>query len=446
MDNTISTELRKNLCGTVSEPGDDGFDHDRTVWNGAVDRRPAVVARCADAGDVRTAVLAARRHRLAVSVRGGGHDWAGRAIREGGVVIDLTQMRRVHIDPQQAVGEVQGGALAADLLQAAAPYGLATAAGVVSGIGMTGMTLAGGYGGLVGRFGLALDNLLAAEVVLADGSTVQAGPDGDPELLWALRGGGGNFGVVTSARFRLHELGPVLGGMVMYPFEQAASVLHGYREVIADAPDELTVLAGFVTGPTGAPVVFVAPTWSGDLAAGDAAVAPLTRLGTPLMTGLAPVPYPALLRMFDAGSTAGQHYALGTRWLAELTEDAIAALVEGAATRTSAKSLLMVHQFHGAAARVAPDATAFALRRDHLLAEVIGAWAPDDDAAPHGDWIQRTTAALAPGALPGGYPNILGPEDTERIRLGFGANLDRLRAAKHCYDPDGTFTAIAALH
>jgi FAD/FMN-containing dehydrogenase len=445
MSTTMATELRRGLRGAVWEQGDDGYDDARTVWNGAVDHRPAVVARCADAADVRTALQAARRHEVAVSVRGGGHDWGGRAIREGGVVLDLSAMRGVRIDPAGGFADIQGGVLAGELLDAAAQHGLGTPAGAVRGVGMIGMTMAGGYGGLIGRFGLALDNLVSAGVVLADGSTVSAGPDGDPELLWALRGGGGNFGVVTSARFRLHALGPVLGGMVMYPFDQAGQVLRGYREIIAEAPDELTVMAGFLTGPGGEHAVFVAPTWSGALAAGWAAVDPLTRLGTPLMTGLAPMPYPELLRMFEAGSAAGNRYALGTRWLPDLTGDAITALAEAAVTRTSAMSLLALHQFHGGAARVAPDATAFAQREDHLLAEVIGAWAPGDPASPHLEWIERTTTALEPGAIRGGYPNILGPEDTERTRLGFAGNLARLTAAKHRYDPDGVFSAIASL-
>ena len=256
----IGPELRRTVRGAVWNIGDDGYDDARTVWNGAVDHRPAVVVRCADTSDVRAALLAASRHGLPVSVRGGGHDWAGRAIREGGLVIDLSAMRGVRIDPVSAVAEAQGGALVSDVLDAAATYGLATAAGAVRGLGMVGMSMAGGYGGLIGRFGLALDNLISAEVVLASGSTVLAGPDGDPELLWALRGGGGNFGVVTSARFRLHQLGPVLGGMVMYPFDQARQVLRGYQEVISAAPDELTVMAGVLTGPGGGPGVFLAPT------------------------------------------------------------------------------------------------------------------------------------------------------------------------------------------
>ena len=449
---TIAALLRDRLRGRVWEIGDDGYDDARKVWNGAVDRHPAVVARCLDTDDVRTAVLLAREHDVPLSVRGGGHDWVGRAIRDGGMVIDLTAMRGVHIDPIAAVADAQGGALVADLLDPAATHGLATAAGAVRGIGMAGMTMAGGYGGLIGRFGLALDNLLSAEVVLADGSTVIAGPDGDPELWWALRGGGGNFGVLTTARYRLHALGPVLGGMVMYPYEQAGQVLRGYREVLADAPDELTVMAGLLTGPTGGPVVFLAPTWSGDLAAGEAAIAPLTVLGTPLMTGIAPMPYPELLRLFEAGSAPGNRYALGTHWLPGLTDEVIAAVAEGARTRPSPMSLIALHQFHGAASRVAPDATAFALRHDHVLAEVIAAWRPgpagEDPATtdqPHLDWMEQVSASLAPGALPGGYPNILGPQDSDRTALGFGANLERLRVTKHRYDPDSVFTAIGAI-
>lgn len=444
----VGERLRAHVRGTVWQQQDAGYDAARRVWNGAVDRRPAVVVRCADADDVRTALLVARAHGAAVSVRGGGHDWAGRAVRDGGVVLDLSAMRGVRVDTVAGVAHAQGGALVADVVDPAAAHGLGTATAVVRTVGMAGMTLAGGYGGLAGRFGLALDNLLSADVVLTDGTEVVAGPDGDPELLWALRGGGGNFGVVTAARYRLHPLGPVLGGMVLYPHHEAAQVLRGYREVVASAPDELTVMAGILTGPGTGPAVFVAPTWSGSLDAGEEAVAPLTRLGTQVGGGVARVPYPELIRMFEAGAAPGQHYALGTRWLPTLTDEAIEVLADAAASAPSASSLLALHHLHGAAARVAPDATAFALRRDHLLAEVIAVGSPADagpeaTAAQHA-WVRRVADALAPGALPGGYPNILGPDDHDRVRLGFGANADRLLAAKRRYDPDGVLAAVGA--
>jgi FAD/FMN-containing dehydrogenase len=448
----IGSQLRSQLRGTVWQDGDDGYDAARKVWNGAVDHRPTVVARCLDSDDVRTAVLVAREHDVPLSVRGGGHDWAGRAIRDGGLVLDLSAMRRVRVNPRAAVAEADGGAMIADLVDAAALHGLVTPTGVVRDVGMAGLTMAGGYGGLIGSFGLALDNLISADVVLADGESVTAGPDSDPELLWALRGGGGNFGVVISARYRLHPLEQVLGGMVLYPFEQATQVLHGYREILASAPDELTVMAGFLTGPTGQPAVFVAPTWSGDIAAGQDAVAPLRRLGTPLVDGVAQMPYPELLRMFDAGIVEGNRYALSTRWLAELSDNAVTALAAGAAAGSSPFSLLALHHFHGAAARVAPDATAFALRQDHLLVEMIAAWAPGPDgedpavtAAPHLEWTAEISAALAAEALPGGYPNILGPQEADRTKLGYAGNAERLLAAKHRYDPDGVFTAIGAI-
>lgn len=441
----MGARLRAHVRGQVWQQDDDGYDDARRVWNGAVDRRPAVLVRCADADDVRTALLVARESDVPLTVRGGGHDWAGRALSDGGVVIDLSALRGVETDPGARVATAQGGALVADVVDPAAAHGLGTATAVVRTVGMAGMTLAGGYGGLAGRFGLALDNLLSADVLLADGTSVVAGPDGDRELLWALRGGGGNVGIVTAARYRLHPLGPVLGGMVLFPHEQAVQVLRGYRDLIATAPDELTVMAGFVGGPAG-PAVFLAPTWSGDLDSGESAVAPLLGLGTQVAGGVGPMPYPELIRMFEAGSRPGQHYALGTRWLPTLTDDAIEVLAEAAATWPSSASLLALHHFHGAATRVAPDATAFALRREHVLAEVIAAWQPAEDAAAQHAWVSRVTDALAPGALPGGYPNILGPQDAERVRLGFGANADRLLAAKRRYDPDGVLTAIAAMH
>ncbi|MET0965675.1 MAG: FAD-binding oxidoreductase [Nakamurella sp.] len=447
----LAGQLRERLRGQVWERHDDGYDTVRKVWNGAVDLEPAVVARCADVNDVRTAILLAREHEIPQSVRGGGHDWAGRAIRPDGLVLDLSGLRAVRVDPDAAVAEAQGGALIADLVDPAAALGLGTATGVVRGVGMAGMTMSGGYGGLIGRFGLALDNLLSADVVLADGRVVTAGPDNEPELYWALRGGGGNFGVVTAARYRLHPLGLVHGGMVLYPFEQAHQVLRGYREVLATAPDELTVAAGFLTGPAG-PAVFVMPTWGGDQADGEAAVAPLSRLGTPLFSGVSLMPYPNMLRLFDAGMAQVDRFALGTRWLPELTDDAIAALAEGTLSRPSPFSLVLLHQFHGAASRVSPDATAFAVRQEHLLAEVIAAWQPGpagqdpaSTAAPHRRWVDEVSSALAPGALPGGYPNILGPEDAERASLGYGRNAARLLAAKQSYDPDGVFTAIGAI-
>ncbi|WP_234584553.1 FAD-binding oxidoreductase [Micromonospora sp. MH99] len=252
---SAAARLRALLGDRLHEPGEPGFDTATRLWNAAVDSQPALVAHCLDADEVAAAVRVAARCHLPVSVRSGGHDWAGRALRDGGLVLDLTGLHAVRVDPDSCTVTVAGGASAADLLAAAAPYDLVVPTGVVRDVGMAGLTLAGGYGPLCGRFGLALDNLLGAEVVLADGRRVTADPRHDAELYWALRGGGGNVGVVTELRYRAHRLPAVLAGMIMFALAEAPAVLRGYAALLADAPDELTVMAGFLPGPAGEPVV-----------------------------------------------------------------------------------------------------------------------------------------------------------------------------------------------
>ncbi|MDG6107465.1 FAD-binding oxidoreductase [Dactylosporangium aurantiacum] len=442
---TVVRALRPRLGERLLLPDDAGFGGARRVWNAAVTHRPALIARCRDTAEVAAAVRAARDAGLPLSVRAGGHDWAGRAVRDGGLVVDLTGLRGAAADPVARTVTVEGGATTADLLAAAAPHGLVTATGVVGSVGVAGLSTVGGYGPLVGRFGLALDNLLGAEVVLADGSTVTAGPDGDPELWWALRGGGGNFGVVTRLRFRLHELPAVLAGMLLFPAAQGRAVLSGYAGIVAAAPDDLTVMTGFLPGPDG-PMAFLCPFWSGaDLAAGARAVDALRALGRPVVDQVGTMPYAAALRMFDASIVDGNHYLLRSRWLADLSPAAADALVAGAAELTSPFSTLIVNRFHGAAARVDPAATAFANRVPHQVVEVIAAWPAQDTAERHRAWADSVVAALDPVALPGGYPNLLGPGDDTRARDAYGGNLDRLLAAKRRYDPDNVFSAIPAL-
>ncbi|MEH1168846.1 FAD-binding oxidoreductase [Micromonospora sp. CPCC 205539] len=438
--------LRALLGDRLHEPGDPGFAAATTLWNAAVDRAPALVARCLDAEEVAEAVRIAARCRLPVSVLSGGHDWAGRALRDGGLVLDLTGMRAVRVDPAAATVTAAGGATAADLVTAAAAHDLVVATGTVRGVGMAGLTLAGGYGPLCGRFGLALDNLLGAEVVLADGRRVSADPDHDAELYWALRGGGGNFGVVTELRFRAHRLPAVLAGMIIFALAEAPAVLRGYSALLAEAPDELTVMTGFLPGPTGEPVAFLCPFYSGpDLDAGRPWVDRLRALGTPLVDQVGPLPYAEALRMFDGGMVDGNHYLLRTRWLPALGGGAVAALVDAAQRISSPFSAVAVHHFHGAASRVRPADTAFGLRADHLLVEVIAVWEPGGAVEPHRDWADGLSAALAPYALPGGYPNLLAPEEPDRVRLAYGANWERLSRAKRRYDPDDLITAVPTL-
>lgn len=411
------------------------------IWNAAVQHRPALVVRVESPRDVQGAVRVARDRGMRLSVLGGGHDWAGRAVCDGGLVIDMSGMRSVTVDSKARVATVGGGVIASDLIDAVAPYGLVAATGNCGGVGMTGLTLGGGYGPLNGRFGLAADNLLGAEVVLADGRIVTADATHEPELFWALRGGGGNFGVVTSMRVRLQPLDRLIGGMIMFPWSQAATVWRGLGELLSTAPDVLTVQSGLMSGPDGNPAVYLQPAWSGDLGCGLSAADLLTTLGTPLTTQVAPVAYGEVLGLFDAASVRGLCWEVRTRTVAGYTPEVIDALVEGARTLTSPRSLISIHHFHGASTRVAPDQTAFANRRPHFMVEIIACWEAGDGAT-HRAWAAAVSAALAPHALPGGYASLLGPDDHDQIANAHGDNITRLLAAKKHYDPDAVFTAI----
>jgi FAD/FMN-containing dehydrogenase len=438
----LDRALRPLLGERLIPAGHHGFAAARQVWNAAVTRQPSAIARCVDVAEISAAVRATRAAGLPLSVRAGGHDWAGRALSDGGLVVDLTGMRGVTVDAGARTATVQGGAITADLVAATTPDGLATATGVVRAVGLAGLTTVGGYGPLMGKYGLALDNLLGADVVLADGSTVVAGPDDDRELWWALRGGGGNFGVVTELRYRLHELPAVLAGMLMFPFEQAGAVLTGYAEIMAEAPDELSVMSGFLPGPAG-PTTFLCPFWCGaDLAAGERAVARLRSLGHPIVDQIGPMPYAAALGMFDRSMVDGNHYALRTRWLPDVSPSAVDTLIAGAAAISSPFSALILNRFHGAASRVDPAATAFAQRAPHTVLEVIASWPPGESPERHRAWAESVVTALDAEALPGGYPNLLGPDDEDRARDSYGANLDRLLAAKRHYDPDNVFASV----
>jgi hypothetical protein len=421
----------------------DVYARARRLWNGAVDHYPALFAMCESVDDVQAAVRAARAHDLPLSVRGGGHDWAGRALRHSGLVIDLSEMRRVSVDPRLQVATVEGGVRATNVIAAAAPYGLVAVTGTVGAVGMAGLTLGGGYGPLSSRYGLALDNLLGAEIVLADGQRTAADASENSDLLWALRGGGGNFGVVTSMRIRLHPLRELLTGLILFPWSEAVTVLRGYADAVASAPDELSVMAGVLSGPDGKPALFLAPTWSGEPVQGEQVIAGLKRLGTAMLAQIGPMTCGDMLGMFDAHVVNGRHYAIQTRWLAELTPDVVESLVAAGDSTTSPFSAIALHHFQGAAARVSADATAFGLRDKHFLLEIIAAWEPasEDEANIHRRWARNLCQTLAPAALPGGYANLLGPNEHDQIASAFGGNITRLRALKRRFDPDNVFSS-----
>ena len=420
-----------------------GSAHDASmqIWNAAVTHEPALIVRPESPAEVQKAVLAARNHDMALSVRGGGHDWAGRSLRHGGLVIDMSALKRVEVDADARVATVQGGATAGEVIGITQPHGLAAVTGTIGAVGITSLTLGGGYGPLNGRGGLALDNLLRAEVVLADGRHVTATPTDEPELFWALRGGGGNFGVVTSLTLRLHHVPSVLAGLIVFPWSQAADVWARIEEVLADCSDELTVQTGVLPSPDG-PMVFLSPVWSGQPTQGERAIDELLHLGDPLFSQVAERSYADMLRLFDAHIVTGRHYAMRTRTVAKYSPDVIAGLIDAGDSKTSPLSGIVVHHFHGAATRVPVEETAFGIRRSHYMIEILAAWEPGDDGARHRDWTHRVANNLARHSLPGGYPNMLGPTDHEQIAHAYGPNGPRLRAAKNRFDPDGIFSAV----
>ncbi|WP_454616678.1 FAD-binding oxidoreductase [Bradyrhizobium cenepequi] len=438
--------LGEDLPGLVSLPGDDRYAAATSIWAKQVGVAPAAVVHCRTAKEVQATIRSARKHGLPLSVRGGGHDWAGRALCDG-AVIDLSGMRNVEISADRRTAMIAGGARAADVIAATDPLGLAVVAGSVSRVGVAGLTLGGGYGPLIGRFGLALDNVLTAEIVLADGRILYADSTTNVDLFWALRGGGGNFGVVTAMRHRVHDLPSVHSGMLVYPFSEARAVLERCSLLTAQAPDELTVQQTLVADPGGAVMVLIVPTWSGQPEDGEARLQPFTRLGTLLAGRIERQSYAALLSMFDPYIANGLETVMDSCWLPALDRNAIDAFIGAMDDRVSPGCAIVTHEFRGAASRVAEAATAFGLRRDHLVVEILASFPDRSDA---GDWLRhwrwvRATRERFASALPGGYPNFLASDDLDRARQSYGGNAARLMQIKRRYDPDNVFSSAIPL-
>jgi FAD/FMN-containing dehydrogenase len=449
MTDTIEVALHRlcvQLPGRVSKPGDERYIAATSIWAKSIGALPRVVVHCRTREDVQTAIRAARDCGLPLSVRGGGHDWAGRALCEG-LVLDLSDMNGVTVDRENFSARIAGGARMSDVVGVTDPLDLTPVAGSVGAVGMTGFTLGGGYGALIGRFGLALDNLIAAEVVLADGRTVIADEGNEVDLYWALRGGGGNFGVVTAMHHRLHELSSVRTGMLFYRFSEAGPVLAGCAEITGSAPEELTVQLGFAIAPDGVPVIMVVPTWCGRPEEGEAWVAPFLKLGTLLAGTVEPMSYQASLTLFDPYLVNGQRALMETCWLPNL-HSGIAGFIEAVETVVSPGCAIFTHEFRGAASRVPLEATAFGLRRDHLLVEILATFPDRSDELEeqrHRWWARGALRAFDSVALPGGYSNLLAPDDAERAMKSYGPNGERLRKTKRHYDPDNVFRSAIPL-
>src|SRR5208283_1956999 len=390
--------------------------------------------------DVIAAVRFARTHRLLVSVRGGGHNITGNAVCEGGLMIDLSPMKSVRVDPVGRIARAEAGLTWGEYNRETQAFGLASTGGVVSTTGIAGLTLGGGLGWLMGKHGLSCDNLLSADIVTADGQFLTASAEHNPDLFWGLRGGGGNFGVVTSFEYRLHPVGPVLAGMVIHPMSEAKALLRFYRDFSRGCPDEMLGAAALMTSPDGAPVAVIIAAYIGDLAAGEAAVAPLRKFGTPLADTIAPTSYVTLNTLFDAAVPYGgvQRYWKSS-FLKDLDDEMLDIMIARSAKFLSPMSMVLFFHMHGAATRVEPDATAFGLRADQWDYDVISQWSDDAEAAGHIKWTRDFWNAVEPFASGEVYVNHLDAEESTRIRAAYRHGYDRLVALKNKYDPTNLF-------
>lgn len=445
----VVARLAEGLHGEVLVPGDAGYDDARTIWNAMIDRRPALIARCRTAADVVQAVRFARDHDLLLAVRGGGHNIAGTAVCEGGLMIDLSPMRAIRVDPAGRTARVEPGATLADFDREAQAFGLATPLGINSTTGVAGLTLGGGFGWLSRRLGLTIDHLMSAEVVTADGEIVRASGRENPDLFWALRGGGGNFGVVTSFEFRLHPVGPeVLCGMVIHPLAAARDVLRFYRDFLPTTPEEFVCWFVMRKAPPlpflppewhGREMLALAVCWSGDPAKGERVAEPLRRFGRPIADAVAPRPYTAWQQVLDPLLAPGARNYWKSHDFLELGDGLIDTFIEYAGTLPDPETEIAFAQLGGAVSRVPSDATAYAHRAPQFLVNGHGRWRDPAKDADCMAWARGLFQAAAPFATGGVYVNFLTQEEDGRIRAAYGANYDRLVELKGRYDPTNRF-------
>ncbi len=438
LNETTVQAFQGTLRGELLRSSDARYDSARTVWNGMIDKRPALIVRCVGVSDVINAVKFARTHDVLVSVRGGGHNIAGNSVCAGGLMIDLAAMQGIHVDPVRRTARAQAGVKLGDVDLETQAFALATTLGTASDTGIAGLTLGGGYGWLAGKYGMACDNLLSADMVTASGEFVTANETENPELFWGLRGGGGNFGVVTSFEYRLHEVGPVLGGPIFYPFTKAKDILRFYNEFAATAPDELSTVGGFLTTPDGRLSVGIGVCYCGDLSTGEKVVQPLRQIATPTFDFIQPMPYLALQRSFDELFAPGRHYYWKSSLMRTLSDSATDVIVECASAIPTPLSVIIMQQLHGAATRVSPTATAFAHRYHHWNFIPHAGWT-DGDGDRNIEWVREAWRATQPFLEQAAYVNDLGDEDVDRVQAAYGQNYSRLVALKNQYDPTNFF-------
>jgi FAD/FMN-containing dehydrogenase len=441
--------FRTGFRGELLAPGDAGYEEARKVYNGMIDRRPGLIARCADVADVKAAVDLAREHGLLVSVRGGGHNAGGLGVADGALCIDLTAMRGVHVDTEARTILAQGGCTWGDIDHAGSPFGLTVPCGIISTTGVGGLTLGGGIGHLSRAFGLSIDSLLRVDMVLADGSYVSASEDERPDLFWAVRGGGGNFGVVTSFLFRAREVPTIVAGPTFWPIERSADVLRWYERFMATAPDELNGFFAYLVVPPAEPfpaelhnqkVCGVVWCFTGSPDDADRVFAPVRAFGPPILDGLAPITIAAMNSAFDALYEPGYQWYWKADFVDELSDEAIAAHAEHGPRMPTMHSTMHLYPIDGAAGRVPKDATAFRFRGSRWAEVIVGV---DPDPAKADEitkWARDYHDALHPHGAGGAYVNFLmHDEGSERVKATYGANYDRLREVKRRYDPANLF-------
>ncbi len=433
--------LRANFLGTLLQPADHGYDDARRVHNGLIDKHPALIAQCRGAQDIAAALSLAKEQSLAVSVRGGGHNVAGRAVCEGGVMIDLSLSRAVHVDPTSRTAVADGGATWGDFNSATQAHGLATTGGVISSTGVAGLTLGGGLGWLMALHGMAVDNLIAAEVVTADGRILNASATEHPDLFWGIRGGGGNFGVVATLTFKLHPVAQVVGGLVAHPLDRGADMLRFYRDITDSAPDELSVFAGLLHAPDGsghklgAMIVF-----HPDASEGLNAVAPIKAFGPPIMDMVGPMPYEQVNAMLDGGFPKGALNYWKSSFLTKLSDEAIDTMVDLFRACPTPMGALLLEHFHGAVTRVDVGDTAFPHRETGFNLLIVAQWVDPAQSAEGVAWAKGAYDAMRPFMASGRYVNYLGDDEGgDSVAAAYGPNYSRLRSVKRTYDPGNVF-------
>jgi FAD/FMN-containing dehydrogenase len=443
-------EFKARLRGELLRPGNAGYDPARAIWNGMIDRKPTLIARCTGAADVIEAVNFARDNQVLLAVRGGGHNIAGHALCDGGLVIDLSAMRGIHVDPKTRTARAQPGINWGDLDRETQVFGLATPGGVVSTTGVAGFTLGGGFGWLSRKHGLTVDSLRSVDIVTADGRSLTASETENPDLFWGVRGGGGNFGVATSFEFQLHPVGPtVMAGMLLYPMEQARDVLRFYREYTATAPDELGSTALLRVAPPapflpehihGKPVVGIVASYAGPVEEGERVLRPLKEFGTPVVDLIAPKPYVKHQAMLDAASPPRRHYYWKSDYLPGLSDTVIETAISYASRLSSPLTAVLLFQLGGAISRVDERSAAAGNRDAAFVYNIQSSWLEPRESDRHIRWTREFWAAMRPFSTGGVYMNFLTAEEgEERIRAAYGANYDQLVALKNRYDPTNLF-------